>query len=307
MKITAVVVTFNGQKWIDKCFSSLSNSIILLDIVVIDNCSIDDTVICIKENYPNIQIIESKINLGFGKANNIGIRKAYENGSDYVFLLNQDAWIMPETVEKLLKVANRNKKFGIISPIHLNGSGSALDKEFLKYITRKNCKDLISDIFLKKSENKIYETEFVNAASWLVTRECIEIVGGFSPTFFHYGEDINYCQRVLFHQLLIGIVTDSIIFHDRENRIIEDYNSNFNFNFTLDLNTKLSNPLLKITYFDLRLNLFKSLIKSCLKFKFKQMKLNFKENKLLSLIDINQLELNKINSLSKGLNFLDQN
>jgi GT2 family glycosyltransferase len=305
MKITAVIVTFNGQKWINKCFSSITNSIIPLDVIVIDNNSTDNTVKLIKKNYPCIQIIESKINLGFGKANNIGISKGYENGSDYFFLLNQDAWIESDTIEKLVKYAMKNNKFGIISPIHLNGSGNALDKEFLKYITRRNSENLISDIYLKKTENKIYKSEFINAASWLVSRQCIETVGGFSPTFFHYGEDINYCQRVLYHQLNIGIVTDSIIFHDRENRNIENYSSNFNFNFTQDIIIKLSNPLSNIKAKNIQLDLYKSILKTILKFNIKDMNLNIKKSKLLNKIDVNQLEKNKIYSQTIGLNFLN--
>src|SRR5690606_5865627 len=59
---------------------------------------------------------------------------------------------------------------------------------------------------------------FVCAAAWLIPRNTLKVVGGFSPTFFHYGEDDNYCQRVLYFNLKIGICPDARIFHDREDR-----------------------------------------------------------------------------------------
>ena len=97
MKIFAIVITYNGQKWYDRCFGSLSASETPVEIVVVDNASSDDTVGFIKERFPGVHLIESKENLGFAKANNIGIRYALDNDADFVFLLNQDAWIEKDT------------------------------------------------------------------------------------------------------------------------------------------------------------------------------------------------------------------
>jgi GT2 family glycosyltransferase len=59
---------------------------------------------------------------------------------------------------------------------------------------------------------------FINAAAWLVPKTTFEIIGGFDPIFYHYGEDNNFCQRALFHNLKIGVVPNSYIKHDREMR-----------------------------------------------------------------------------------------
>lgn len=103
--------------------------------------------------------------MGFGKGNNIGIRKAYDAGADFVFLLNQDAWIESDTIEKLIEVANQNTEYAIISPMHLNGNGSSLDHNFSYYIATELSKTLFSDMFLNTYENKIYSQKFVNAAA----------------------------------------------------------------------------------------------------------------------------------------------
>tara|TARA_Y100000385_G_scaffold285336_1_gene345074 strand:- start:4 stop:924 length:921 start_codon:yes stop_codon:yes gene_type:complete len=218
VKIFVVIVTFNGRKWVNRCFLSFRKSQIPINVIVVDNGSTDGTQELIQEKYPEVDFGQSAENLGFGRANNIGIKKAYENNADYVFLLNQDAWIEPDTLEKLIKVAGNNVSYGILSPMHLNGKGTALDLKFSSYLSPNNCANLISDFILSKERKEVYSTQYVNAAAWLLTRKCIEVVGGFNPLFHLYGEDDNYLQRVLYHDLKVGIVPNSIIYHDREQR-----------------------------------------------------------------------------------------
>ena len=101
-EVYVVIVTCNGEKWVENCFDSLKNSSYPVETIVVDNSSTDNTVPRIKKAYSDVILIESDINLGFGRANNIGIKYALENQADYVFLLNQDAWIEKETIEKML-------------------------------------------------------------------------------------------------------------------------------------------------------------------------------------------------------------
>ena len=76
MKIYTIVVTYNGEKWVDKCFGSLQQSNIPVHIVAIDNASTDGTIKKIKNDYPEVEIIINKKNIGFGQANNIGLQRA---------------------------------------------------------------------------------------------------------------------------------------------------------------------------------------------------------------------------------------
>lgn len=212
MRVFTIVVTFNASKWIDKCFTSLLNSKYPTEIVVIDNNSFDNTPQKIKNGFPKVTVIEIDNNLGFAKANNIGIKLALEKGADYVFLLNQDAWIEANTIENLLQSFKNN--VGIVSPIHLNGSGNALDINFSFCMPS----DFISDCYLKKIKPE-YRSKMVNAAAWLVSAECLRKVGGFDTLLFtHYGEDDNYCQRLEYHGYKLIVNTEAKIYHDRENR-----------------------------------------------------------------------------------------
>jgi GT2 family glycosyltransferase len=197
------------------------SSSIPLEIIVVDNKSTDDSVSYITNNFPEIKVIQNDENAGFAKANNIGLKFAYNNNKDYFFLLNQDAWVEYNTIETLIGVADEKPEFGVLSPIHLTADKSFFDKGFLNFFT--NWSDTIhayESLYLNKTQPILYESRFVNAAAWLITRKCIEIVGGFDTILFrHYGEDDNYCQRVLFHNLKIGIVPSVTICHDKENSV----------------------------------------------------------------------------------------
>lgn len=220
-KVLVIIVTYNGMKWIKDCLNSVLNSSIKTDISIFDNASTDNTPDYIKVNFPQITIISTGKNLGFGKANNLGLQKAINEGYDYAFLLNQDAYIETDTIKKLIQAQIDNPNFGIISPLHLNGKGDAIDQHFLNYISPSHCPSIISDAFLN-NHKQIYETQNANAAAWLISRACIEKVGGFDPIFPHYGEDDDYVNRALFHGFKIGIIPKAIILHDR---ICASYNT----------------------------------------------------------------------------------
>ncbi len=208
-KVYIIVATYNGLKWIDKCLRSCGD----FSVVVIDNNSSDATIDFIRKNYPNVHLILQDKNLGFGQANNIGISYALNQGAHYVFLLNQDAYLVEDCLSRLIKILQKKNEFGIISPIHLNGDGMQLDHNFSNYVS-KNL-DFYSDHILNKPLAKVYEVPFINAAGWLISRKCLLKVGGFDPLFFHYGEDDNYCHRVKYHNFKIGVVPQVYIKHDR--------------------------------------------------------------------------------------------
>jgi GT2 family glycosyltransferase len=205
------------MQWIDKCLQSLLNSLYKTEIIVIDNGSVDGTVDHIKQNYTLIKLIQAEKNLGFGQGNNIGLKIALQKKADYVFLLNQDAWVENDTIPKLLTAHGSNPSYGILSPIHLNGMGNDFDNHF--YIYLKNSainKHSIENIKNKKSGDDIISSPFVNAAAWFISLSCLQKTGGFDPIFFHYGEDDNYAQRAVYKGYKIGILPTANIYHDKE-------------------------------------------------------------------------------------------
>jgi GT2 family glycosyltransferase len=212
-KVFIVIVTYNGIQWLEKVLSSIPKKV---SLIVIDNNSTDASVAFIQKNFPEVHIIQNKENKGFGQANNQGIEFAMKNNADYVFLLNQDAWVDNKTIAALTKAAQKNPEFGILSPIHCNGTDDALDRSFSNYLRYDRNRTFIFDA-IKCNLKPLYEVSFVNAAAWFIPVSTFKKIGGFDPIFFHYGEDDNYCQRVQFHKLKIGVVPEAFIWHDREN------------------------------------------------------------------------------------------
>jgi GT2 family glycosyltransferase len=200
------------MKWIDRCLSSVYNSSISADVFVIDNGSTDGTIDYIKSNYPKVILHESSENLGFGAANNIGLYFALRNKYEYVYLLNQDAWVEPQTFNILVNASKTHEEYGILSPIQINASGE-LDKNFAYCCPV----EILSDIF-KSGIKPLYEVKEVMAAHWLISRKCLLSVGAFSPAFPHYGEDNNFIDRAKYHGFKTGIVTTTKAVHDRECR-----------------------------------------------------------------------------------------
>ena len=212
--IYAIVVTYNGAKWVDKCFDSLINSSIPIKVLAIDNNSTDGTHKIIREKFPTVEVIETGSNLGFGKANNIGLRRVLNEKTDYAFLLNQDAWVEPHTIERLVMMSSKNPEYAILSPMHYDGGGELLDKMFKKHLLDQK----ISISRFHKEENELIELRFVNAAFWLMNMESIQKVGLFDPIFPHYGEDADFLNRVRYHGMKIGVFNSVKGFHDRADR-----------------------------------------------------------------------------------------
>lgn len=291
--------------WIDKCLKSCKGN----RVVVIDNASTDETISFIKSNFPDVDLLPQDKNLGFGQANNLGIKYALAQGAEYVFLLNQDAYLHTECIETLIAVHKQNPEYGILSPIHLNGKGDRLDQNFSNYVSYRNNQNFYSDFIINKPLKAVYEVPFVNAAGWLLSKDVLDTVGGFDPIFFHYGEDDNYCQRAAYHGFKIGVVPTAFLLHDRENRTSKE----------LEYGTKQyferKSRSLKLKFADINLNNSKELaelilkrkksrIKEYIKLDFKRVSYLNKEIEMLERI-ANEVRLSKEQNKIVGRNYLN--
>lgn len=220
MKVFPIIVTYKGQRWYERCFNSLRESKLPVQTIVVDNASNDGTVEYIKEHFPEIHLIESKDNLGFGRANNIAMRYALDNGCDYVFLLNQDAWIEPDTLEQLVGIAERNPDYGIVGPVQVNAERTKVLDGVIRFLVNPDNVNinLFSDLIID-SVDEIYPVAEINAAAWLLPRKTLETVGGFDPIFLHYGEDWNYLSRVLYHKMKVGLTPHVQVVHDCKKQV----------------------------------------------------------------------------------------
>lgn len=195
------IVTYNGQEHIERCLDSIQSKA-NFQIHIIDNDSKDDTVSLIKGKYPHVHLTQSSDNLGFGKANNLLLSEAITQDMDYVFLLNQDAYFIEDCIDELLVNAPQSGG-SILSPVHVKKDEKTLDEGFAVYT--------LNGVNYK-------QPEFINAAGWLMPLELIKHVGGFSPLFFHYGEDRDYANRMKYNGYSFRVVKNAKLVHNREQK-----------------------------------------------------------------------------------------
>lgn len=210
-RLLAIIVTYNAMRWLDRCIGSLLRSSLRPDILVIDNGSSDGTREHVVSAFPEVELVCNAENMGFGAANNIGLRKAVSGGYDFAYLMNQDAWVESETLQLL--VSAHSPEFGILSPVQNDASGH-MDLRF----SRKCGKYLACCGASSGNVLTVVEVPFVMAAHWLVSIDAIRTVGGFSPAFPHYGEDDNFIDRLHWHGLKCGVVAEASAVHDRADR-----------------------------------------------------------------------------------------
>lgn len=211
MKILTIIISYNFEEWIERCLTSLQHSEQPCSVLVIDNASQDQTVTLIKKNYPEVRLIENKQNAGFGRANNQGMQIALQEGYDAVFLLNQDAWIAPQTLGTLCTLAMQHPEYGVLSPTHLTGDGSCLDPGFAEYATHST---------QQTADGDLLECPFINAAFWFIPVSVLNHIGGFSPLFYHYGEDKDYINRLHYHGYKLAYSPHVNGWHDRAYRAV---------------------------------------------------------------------------------------
>lgn len=213
-KILTVIVVYNASKWLKACLESTQASTYPNDVVVVDNKSTDN---CreITQEFEGVRLKALEENIGFGRANNVGLKIAMDEGYDFAFLLNGDAYYDSECLGRLIEVYEQNESIDLLAPVQLNGDGTKLDFRFKTYLG--NNKQILEDLYFDRLKT-FYPTGFVNAAAWLLPVHTIRKIGFFDPLFFIYGEDSNYLMRIKYHGLKTYVVPRATVRHDREER-----------------------------------------------------------------------------------------
>jgi GT2 family glycosyltransferase len=211
VNIWIVIVTYNAEKWIEPCLNSILKNTLKSNVIVVDNLSSDKTVEILKNKYPHHKTILNKRNEGFAFGNNVGIKYALQMGADYVVLLNQDAKLNNDTLEKLHHYAQQYPDYGILAPMFYSYDGTRLDPYLLRWVFSYN-NSLASDIFFKRPKD-VYDVPLAPAAMWFMRREAIEEAGGFDPLFFMYGEDDDLWRRFRIRGWKAGLFPTTFVYH----------------------------------------------------------------------------------------------
>jgi len=243
MDLSVIIVNFNTKKLTLQCLTSVFKYTKELDfeVIVVDNNSKDGSVEAIENNFPQIKLIKNKTNYGFAKANNQGISKAR---GKYILLLNSDTYLFDNSLKKLVKVANKIKKFGMIAPLILNQDKTIQqsvgffpnlpqiflwmsfidDLPFGKYLKPYH---MDHDSFYKSRQ----EIDWITGAAIFIAKDTINKEGKLDEGIFMYGEDVEWCYRIKQSGKKNYLIPDSKLVHigrgssktDSTNAILGEY------------------------------------------------------------------------------------
>ncbi|MBI4089355.1 MAG: glycosyltransferase family 2 protein [Candidatus Levybacteria bacterium] len=230
MDLSIIIVNYNTKDFLKKCIKSIVDNVskkISYEIIVIDNASADriqnSEFSFILQNQ-NLQLIFNKKNLGFSKANNIGIRKAQGR---YILFLNPDTVMQKNVIEKMVEFMDNHKDAGAATCKLIMPNGQIDDACHRGFPTPWNafCHfSGISRLFTKsklfsgynlgfKDLNKIHEIDALAGAFMLVRRVAGENVGWWDEDYFFYGEDIDFCYMLKQNNWKVYFVPTVSILH----------------------------------------------------------------------------------------------
>lgn len=195
--LTIIIVTYNSSAVIEECLSKLNFS--KYKVIVVDNDSKDNTIKIISKSFPQLEIIKSSENIGYGRANNIALRQVK---TEYSLILNPDALIFENDVELVLFQMKQNKNIAIAGPIQL-------EKLPLKNLENQR---VVSSLE-KDNLSEIYETNFVSGACLFLRMSIVKEIGFFDENIFLFYEDNEICQRSINNKFLNIIVKDAYFYH----------------------------------------------------------------------------------------------
>jgi GT2 family glycosyltransferase len=218
MNTLIIIVNHNGKKLLEKTLPSIlktDRNDINYDICVVDNNSADDSITFLEKQYPDIKIIKSNKNLGYGRAHNLALEK-HPNYDNYVFM-NNDIVVQPNWLKNLLEVINTKQNVGAVGPKILlsqkqderyviNSAGMDIDKHYMAY-----------DRHQGEYDSEKYVTEKVDGicgAVMLIPKEVIKKVKGFHPNMFLYYEDVDLSLRIRDQGYDIYYCGKSVVYHD---------------------------------------------------------------------------------------------
>lgn len=186
MQTTIVIVTFKS-KIIHKCIKNLCKSFKIIIVENSDNIKFKKR---IESNYKNTKCILSGSNIGFARANNIGLKKVK---TKFALLINPDVIISTKQIKKIEDFAKKSKKFSILAP-NSNGFLETMTNNFDK-LSIKNKKDF-NNIKNALFNKKIFEIDFVPGWCMYINMKDIKKVKYFDRNFFLYFEDTDLCKRL---------------------------------------------------------------------------------------------------------------
>jgi len=208
-ELSIIIVHYNTPKLTMECIRSIYAfpPRASFEVILIDNGSDENIEEKIREEFPEVLFLEMGKNVGFARANNLGI---FNSHGKYVLLLNSDTKIIEPLFDCLTEELNANRKVGCIGPLHLDGKGRyqlsfgrfpTLRSEFVRKIIHRRIsindpiiRDYLGDLCANPSQ-----TDWISGSCLMLRREMLYQTGLLDESFFMYFEDVDLCTRIRNH------------------------------------------------------------------------------------------------------------
>lgn len=247
-KISVIIVSYNVVNLLEKCLKSLTHETkLLLDIWVVDNNSGDESVDMVKEKFEQVNLIENKENIGFACAVNKVLKLC---DGDYIFLINPDAIIKKNSIEKLVDFLRLNSEAGAVAPkiLYPDNSLQLSCRIFPNITTQFLESSYLFKLFPKSrffgqyfmswwSHNSLKEIDWASGSALMIKIETLYEVGFLDEEMFMYNEDTDWCYRCWKKGWKIYYLPEANIIHydaqsakiSEANRLIQVLESRYHF------------------------------------------------------------------------------
>jgi len=211
--VAVIIVNYNGGKIVLRCLEYLRSQTLCPNrILLVDNASQDNSIAVIKETFPEVEIMEASVNLGFAKANNLAVRKCGD--CDWIALLNPDAFPEPDWLENLIKAAKQNPEYSFFGSTQFkHGTKDVLDGTGDVYHVSGQSWRRDFGYSIKNTEKRTGEIFSPCAAAALYKREAFLKVGGFDENFFCQIEDVDLGFRLRLVGYKCLYVPNAVVWH----------------------------------------------------------------------------------------------
>ena len=213
------IITYNTAHLLLDCVSSLvDNDVPLEKIFVIDSCSTDDTAMLMKERFPDVSLTILKENRGYAYAVNRAVEIV---DSDFMLIINADTYFNKGTIQSLLNQAVLLNDGGVYGVQQVYPNGSWQRSYGLLPSLKLTIRNGLFITFLAQSLNSIvfrylplkkpFVVEYIDGAILLFRKDVFHQLGGFDENFFFYGEEADFCARMLKHTHFKAYLIPSVI------------------------------------------------------------------------------------------------
>lgn len=207
--VSVIIVNYNVTDYLRDCLTSIyqSESGISIQVIVVDNNSRQDPELVLSSKFPQVEWIRLPENVGFAKGNNRGLEAC---GGRYIFFLNPDTIISPETIPVMVRFLDARSDIGLLGCKVLNSDGTfqnacrrgfptpwaAFCKLFGLQTLFPNSKLFAGYNLTFMDENQEGPVDAISGCCMMGSRVLIQKLGGYDERFFMYGEDLDLCYRV---------------------------------------------------------------------------------------------------------------